>query len=272
MTVFYAALRGSFLGYCAVFACISLGFLFLRQVASGEVGPGHWALGFLLNALGFLAWSGTLPLVEWQYLLLGEVLHVAGFVVLICGIFRFGGRTYRVWNLITVCACLAVWLCAIFIAPGHETLSAILLKLVRAGLFISAAASLLWGHHDDGRFLGRRIAGTGTMAWGLYILFLAFLRIGSMLDLAFGFLVGFQVLAAFGFVAMVVDGIRKRAEDSERRNSQLEGLLPICAYCKKIRDKDNRWHTVEAYIEDHSGAEFSHGICPECFEKHRPDR
>ncbi len=46
----------------------------------------------------------------------------------------------------------------------------------------------------------------------------------------------------------------------------LKGLLPICAHCKKIRDDKGYWNQIEAYIRDHSDAEFSHGICPECAE------
>ncbi len=44
----------------------------------------------------------------------------------------------------------------------------------------------------------------------------------------------------------------------------LQGLLPICASCKKIRDDGGYWHQVESYISDHAGVEFSHSICPEC--------
>jgi len=49
--------------------------------------------------------------------------------------------------------------------------------------------------------------------------------------------------------------------------NQLEGLLPICAYCKKIRSDRNTWEQMEAYISDHSNARFSHGVCPSCLEK-----
>ncbi len=49
---------------------------------------------------------------------------------------------------------------------------------------------------------------------------------------------------------------------------QLKELLPICMYCKKIRDDENYWHAVESYISQQTGSNFSHGICPECFEKH----
>jgi PAS domain S-box-containing protein len=51
----------------------------------------------------------------------------------------------------------------------------------------------------------------------------------------------------------------------------LRGLLPICSYCKKIRDDKGYWNRIESYIEDHSGAEFTHGMCPECLKKYHPD-
>src|ERR1700678_3350717 len=47
---------------------------------------------------------------------------------------------------------------------------------------------------------------------------------------------------------------------------QLGGLLPICSYCKKIRDDQNYWQQVESYVGEHSGARFSHSICPQCYE------
>ncbi len=51
----------------------------------------------------------------------------------------------------------------------------------------------------------------------------------------------------------------------------LSGLVPICAHCKKIRDDSGYWHQLERYISDHSEAEFSHGICPDCMKKLYPD-
>lgn len=49
---------------------------------------------------------------------------------------------------------------------------------------------------------------------------------------------------------------------------RLEGILPTCAYCKRIRDDSGQWHQFEVYIRERSEAEFSHGICPECKELH----
>lgn len=51
----------------------------------------------------------------------------------------------------------------------------------------------------------------------------------------------------------------------------LKGFIPICASCKNVRDDKGFWHQVESYIRDHSEAEFSHGICPECAMKLYPE-
>lgn len=50
----------------------------------------------------------------------------------------------------------------------------------------------------------------------------------------------------------------------------LSGLLPICASCKKIRDDKGYWNQIEQYFQEHSTVKFSHGICPECMQKHYP--
>ena len=57
-------------------------------------------------------------------------------------------------------------------------------------------------------------------------------------------------------------------ENALKRVKQLQGLLPICSYCKKIRNDRNYWEQVDAYIASHSEAQFSHGVCPDCYEIH----
>ena len=48
----------------------------------------------------------------------------------------------------------------------------------------------------------------------------------------------------------------------------LRGILPICSFCKKIRDDDGYWNQVEVYVKERSDADFSHSICPDCMEEH----
>jgi phosphoserine phosphatase RsbU/P len=56
-------------------------------------------------------------------------------------------------------------------------------------------------------------------------------------------------------------------ETALARVKQLQGLLPICSYCKKVRDDQNYWQQVDSYISKHSEVEFSHSICPSCYER-----
>lgn len=52
---------------------------------------------------------------------------------------------------------------------------------------------------------------------------------------------------------------------------ELKGIIPMCSGCKKIRDDSGYWHPVESYIQTHTRAEFTHGICPECTKKLYPE-
>lgn len=56
-------------------------------------------------------------------------------------------------------------------------------------------------------------------------------------------------------------------EDALGRIRRLEGMLPICSYCKKVRNEANYWEQVESYITSHSDLELSHSVCPTCLER-----
>lgn len=75
--------------------------------------------------------------------------------------------------------------------------------------------------------------------------------------------------------------VRRRDDEQKKTITELQkafseikvlrGFLPICASCKRIRDDKGAWNQIESYIKEHSEAEFSHGICPECAKKLYPD-
>lgn len=73
--------------------------------------------------------------------------------------------------------------------------------------------------------------------------------------------VGAQVLELQEILAERV----RELEDALSQVKQLQGLLPICSYCKKIRDEQNYWERVDSYLAKHSELLFSHGICPDCY-------
>ncbi len=58
----------------------------------------------------------------------------------------------------------------------------------------------------------------------------------------------------------------RELEESIERKKHLQGLLPICSYCKKIRDDQNYWQQVEHYVETRADVAFSYSICPDCYD------
>jgi len=88
-----------------------------------------------------------------------------------------------------------------------------------------------------------------------------------------------RMAGAFGeFAAVALENSRNldelrqtvtRLEKALAEVRTLQGIIPICARCKKIRDDDGFWQQVEEYVATHSGAEFSHGLCPECLEAYQ---
>jgi hypothetical protein len=88
-------------------------------------------------------------------------------------------------------------------------------------------------------------------------------------------------LIAFLIIALAVAYIKRKLAREQQLNQQLSaalaevkrlsGFLPICASCKKIRNDQGYWEQIETYIRNHSEAEFTHSLCPECVPKIYPD-
>ena len=68
-------------------------------------------------------------------------------------------------------------------------------------------------------------------------------------------------------IEKALEGERLTLQQALNEVRTLQGILPICAYCKKIRNDDGYWSQVEKYVSDHTEVRFSHGICPACFER-----
>ena len=74
-------------------------------------------------------------------------------------------------------------------------------------------------------------------------------------------------------VVVILEHRRVSAQlaDSLKRIKLLSGLVPICSHCKSVRKDDEFWTSVEKFLAEHSGAEFTHGICPDCIAEHYPE-
>jgi DNA-binding response OmpR family regulator len=76
--------------------------------------------------------------------------------------------------------------------------------------------------------------------------------------------IGSRIVSLQHALAARVSDLQQALSDVKR----LGGLLPICAYCKRIRDDGDYWKQIEQYLSEYSEAQFSHGICPQCLETH----
>ena len=79
-----------------------------------------------------------------------------------------------------------------------------------------------------------------------------------------------RIIVFIGF-AYLINKVAIQKRELEKEVQTLRGILPICSFCKKIRNQDGIWEPVESFVMKRSDAEFSHGICPECCKKNYPD-
>lgn len=270
MTIAFREIQDAYSSFSVILFCISSGFLFLRLTYKGERVLVLWAMSAVCNAIGFALWTGNIPVNSFLYYSLGDLFHLAGFFLLSYAAIDFvsANRAKKIL-LSAMILVLLVWGFAVISLKQLPLLSGVILKFLRACIFIFGGSVLLHSKSQE-EATGRQIAGFSLNLWALFIILSAFVKMDS--HVFFGFLVGFHLLSYLGMVAMIVDRIITRTKHLEKKVQTLEGILPICSYCKKIRDTNKEWKPLEEYIEDRSKAEFSHGICPECFEKYRPDK
>lgn len=124
------------------------------------------------------------------------------------------------------------------------------------GVILSFISALAWGFADY--LSGHHYSQPVYYFWNAVIRLASFIILAFTLDMIHSLLV------------------RQRAINDELKHTlaeikQLRGYLPICASCKKIRNDGGYWEQIEKYISEHSEAEFTHGLCPECAKRLYPD-
>lgn len=168
-------------------------------------------------------------------------------------------------GLYTVCALL---ICAVFILD-----LAIPLGVAVGVLYIFAVLVSLWAPKNRTTLIVAVLASTLIIA-----AFFSKPPVDEMWKVIFN-----RAISLFAVWITATLGIERKKTEQQKNAMLLErekaleevkilrGFLPICSSCKKIRDNLGDWTHIEGYIKDHSEAEFTHSICPECAEKLYPD-
>ena len=101
-----------------------------------------------------------------------------------------------------------------------------------------------------------------------------FIRAALVTGVFSGILIVLGVSIFFKVTNPIIFKLHRTVEKLQRALKEvkaLRGILPICSFCKKIRDDSGYWNQVEVYVKEHSDADFSHSVCPDCMKKHYPE-
>ena len=256
-----------------------------RKRYKGQV---EWIIGNSLYALGFflLLFQGQAS--RFVSIILANVGIVTSLVFMQYGIIRFTReRSDLVKSSSLVGITAAFFLYFTYVQPNTSA-RIFVISLIMAAISIRMAVAL---------FRPKTMVGSGPqffgfMVFGLYSFYFilrAIITISQpyvpelfsanlLTSIAFIVAISGNILWTIAMISIVlsrldlerlalIDDLRKALAEVQT----LEGLVPICAGCKKIRDDQGFWQQVEKYVSDRSGARFSHSFCPDCLRIHYPD-
>lgn len=271
-------------------AFVGLALLFYSRSSRTYPGFNHWVLGSLLVALSYVSTflRGVIP--DLASIMLVNGGFVLSGVIRLDGVMRFlrGKRLNRHLYLLPLIAMATAGY--FFLVDDDMTTRLAFLTLWVCPLIWSIAAVFVRFAPVRNRSISY-LAGAITFIYGASLLVrtLFWMTHPSMglfdnLWINSGFLIAVLVFETWsGLLVMMINNQRMEEdllliqhnlrdhvvslENSLSEVKVLKGLLPICATCKKIRDDRGYWKQLEAYIDEHSEASFTHGICPECAMK-----
>lgn len=276
-------------------ACSAFVIFLVHMLRFSVQGTLFWAYGCLMAACALIltAFRGILP--DFITIVVANTVIVYGYAIIWSGTRIFLQRSSLL--KITLTTPLAItpflfWYSEV--SPSMKT--RMLLVFAMLIIFSSAIAFELLKTSKKTNGMAQRFTGYIYAADALFFLILysptvlmpdyeSYLNSGGLTIGLYLWSFVFVIGITFGMIMMIsekLEGDLKRVETNLRIEKQslqetlaevrtLSGLLPICAYCKNVRDDQGYWNKIEAYIHKHSKAEFSHGICPECAEKYYPE-
>lgn len=252
-----------------------------RSVNHRLVGADWWALGAFAGGVGLILVGQRELWPDWSTVVLANLLIGMFAMAVLLGLYRFLGIRFLAWRhaawLTLLLACTLYWT---YVKPSVNArivmiaffVSAYCLPCVWLMLFHRSLRAARWNWLLVGAWTVTIFAHWLRAVWALLVE-------GEMASLMDASLVQGLSLLVFPITSFIIVtglvflSLQRMADDLRRARDevrQLSGLLPICASCKRIRDDRGYWHQVEQYIQSHSGAEFTHGICPECMRQLYP--
>lgn len=271
-----------FFASSVAFAVVASVMVYYYKTQRTYAGFGDWlagAAGIAAMLFGFFALGGegrAHPLPN----LVVNVLVVAGADRLYRGTARFGGESPRVRaaDLVVYAPALAAYAWWVSVVPDAPRRVAVVTGcLAFAALRTSLAARRLarGPYRANGLLLASATAALAFLMLAHTAITLAgaqpepsdVVRRTPLAVVLLAVSIGTGVLAALAFMMLNTRRTTAELEAALGQVKQLEGIIPICMYCKKVREDPASWTRIEKYVSEHSNAQFSHGMCPECYAR-----
>ena len=258
-------------------ACLFISLIFIYKNRKTYPGFKQWTLGYLFNFLGFVFLSLRNILPDFITIVLANLLVVLCFILLARGLICFTESKQNIWMDILPPVIFILFVsCFVYVFP-NLTMRIIILSI--ALMFISLRCISI-NHKRTPLVLGEQSWFlSAAFLWVVISLFLrAVLTISyehSDVFMTNSTIQGLSIITgsagitfiAIGLIVINAQRLEKDLIKAGKEIKTLSGLLPICSRCKKIRDDQGYWNTLESYLEKHSDASFSHGLCIECSDE-----
>lgn len=204
---------------------------------------------------------------DWT-LFLGFLLQTSFIVFLIVGMRQFLELDLKQYIWLGILAVTIIWDILLIFVFHNNQLHLFSLGFLIGGLMIYNSCLLFYHSRGDKK---RNMIYIGVFFFinGLHYFDYPFLRpiewfapIGYLIDF------GFNLAFGIGLIMLIIQKINSDVLQSKKKIHTLQGMLPICASCKKIRDSKGYWNQIEDYLRKNADIEFTHGLCEACYEKY----
>lgn len=256
--------------------------LYVARARKTYPGFYYWTASTLLFCTGniLISLRGMMP--DFISIIVSNMVLFATFLVIPYGLSLFAGKKQPAWPylaaLLVVFGALSFYT---YVQPEVRTRIVILSAALSFATFYSVVhfkknvSPLLMGSNLL-VVVSLSIGGLFTLARTVYtaifeIPVASLFSASSLQVLSIIFTTGLYTFVCFGLCILNFQRVERDLVNAIDEVKTLTGILPICAACKKIRDDQGYWRQVEAYIEQHSAATFSHSICPECADRLYPE-
>ena len=275
-------MRTIFVMSSLVLATLAICYIYIYSARKTYPGFGLWTAAAIVGTVGIalISLRGVLP--DFITIILANTLILSAIIILNRGLIRFCHKSQM--NALDASSILIM-------IVGFFILTYIFPDIRLRIICISMLAALYWGRGAVAAYLylphvllkqNYFLVGvlailavhSAIQAISTYFFetpLTDLLQAGVLQGSSMAFQTMARLILLIGMISLNSQRLELALAEARKEIKILEGLLPICANCKKIRDENDRWQHMEIYITDHASVEFTHGLCPECLRTLYPE-